>query len=295
MSLYENLLDLIKEHQPRPKSTAAAKIHVDPPTTNSDTRLQNDIAPSPIIDPTRNPRKAFVPYNKSVWTQDNESYLRRTEIDLNQSASQKNWMRKRQQIIEEIHRDQAESVTANLTNALYVGNIRWWITDQTILDLFSQFGVVTKLKIETCKITGKSKGFGYVQFESSNQKAATLACQKLNGYFLEDNGALVVKMSSKNPPRVQTNNVAIDFTGNAGGGFNAGVASQFSGGIVNTQFPKSEIVTGIHGRFNPVMAKREGLQTPFYTSFQNQPIIPGVGIQGADVGPGYIKRRRLGY
>jgi len=165
------------------------------------------------------------------------------------------------------------------------------------MELFSQFGVVTKLKIETCKVTGKSKGFGYVQFESSNQRAASHACEKLNGYFLEDNGELVVKFASKKLPTVKANIAGIGLTGQGGiGEFDAVVASQFRGGFVNTQFPKAEVVAGIHGRFNPeTIVKSGGLQTQFYTNFQNQPIIRGVGQQEADFDRGYIKRRRLTY
>lgn len=132
-----------------------------------------------------------------------------------------------------------------------------------------------------------------MQFEPSNEKAASFACEKLNGYFLEDNGELVVK---KRQP-VQANNAGIDLIGKgAGGEFPPVVASQFRGGVGTIRYPKAEVVASIHDGFNPeTIIKKEGLQPQFYTSFQNQPIIAADGDQGAGFDRSYIKRRRLSY
>jgi len=132
-----------------------------------------------------------------------------------------------------------------------------------------------------------------VQFEPSNEKAASFACEKLNGYFLEDNGELVVK---KRQPG-QVNTAGIDLIGKgAGGEFPPVVSRQFPGGVGNIRYPKAEVIAGIHGGFNPqTIIKKEGLHPQFYTGFQNQPIIAGDGDQVAGFDRSYIKRRRLGY
>lgn len=124
MSLYENLLDLVVQHQ-RPKP-GAVRINVNPPKNNLDTRFQNDITPLPSVDSTRYPTQPFVPYiNKSALRPDNQIHKQRTEIDPKDVAAVGNTrQRTKKERIEEIHREQAENVTADVKNALYVGNIR---------------------------------------------------------------------------------------------------------------------------------------------------------------------------
>jgi len=71
------------------------------------------------------------------------------------------------------------------------------VTDQDLWNLFSQFGVIGCLKIHADKVNGKSKGYAYIQFEPSHPMAAAHACEKLNGYDLQDNGKLRVQVCSK--------------------------------------------------------------------------------------------------
>jgi RNA recognition motif-containing protein len=52
------------------------------------------------------------------------------------------------------------------TNKLFVGGISWGMTWQDVKDVFKEFGEVTYVKIITDRETGKSKGFGFVEFSS---------------------------------------------------------------------------------------------------------------------------------
>lgn len=51
--------------------------------------------------------------------------------------------------------------------------------DQKLADLFSQFGSVKNAKVIMDKITGRSRGFGFVELEDDSQ--AQEAINKLNG------------------------------------------------------------------------------------------------------------------
>ena len=62
---------------------------------------------------------------------------------------------------------------------LYVGNLLFNATDESIQEMFAQAGSVESAKIITDRDTGRSKGFGFVEM-SSDQEAAG-AIQMFNG------------------------------------------------------------------------------------------------------------------
>ena len=64
-------------------------------------------------------------------------------------------------------------------NRLYVGNLPFNATDESIQEMFAQAGSVQSAKIITDRDTGRSKGFGFVEM-SSDQEAAG-AIQMFNG------------------------------------------------------------------------------------------------------------------
>lgn len=61
---------------------------------------------------------------------------------------------------------------------IYVGNMNFDLGNDDLLNLFSQFGAVTSAKIINDKVTGRSKGFGFV--EMSNDDEARNAISGLN-------------------------------------------------------------------------------------------------------------------
>ncbi|HAZ14243.1 MAG: RNA-binding protein [Bdellovibrionales bacterium GWA2_49_15] len=66
---------------------------------------------------------------------------------------------------------------------LYVGNLSYSTTDQSLSELFSQAGTVASAKVVTDRETGRSKGFGFV--EMSTDEEAQAAVEKFNGQELE--------------------------------------------------------------------------------------------------------------
>lgn len=62
---------------------------------------------------------------------------------------------------------------------LYVGNLSYSVDDQSLTNLFSQFGQVDSARVVMDRDSGRSKGFAFV--EMSSESEATAAIEKLNG------------------------------------------------------------------------------------------------------------------
>jgi len=62
---------------------------------------------------------------------------------------------------------------------LYVGNLPYSATEDTLTEKFSEFGSVETAKVITDRDTGRSKGFGFV--EMANQAEAQAAIDALDG------------------------------------------------------------------------------------------------------------------
>ena len=61
---------------------------------------------------------------------------------------------------------------------IYLGNIAWSMTEDTVEALFAEFGTVSSVKIITDKDSGRSKGFGFVEMD--DDAAAQAAIDALN-------------------------------------------------------------------------------------------------------------------
>ena len=62
---------------------------------------------------------------------------------------------------------------------LYVGNLGYDVNEADLSQLFAQQGTVESAVVITDKMTGQSKGFGFV--EMSSEQEAQAAIDKLNG------------------------------------------------------------------------------------------------------------------
>jgi RNA recognition motif-containing protein len=62
---------------------------------------------------------------------------------------------------------------------LYVGSLPYKTTEDELHQLFSQYGTVTSVKIVTDRVTGQSKGFGFVEMANSDE--AQKAIEGVNG------------------------------------------------------------------------------------------------------------------
>lgn len=65
-----------------------------------------------------------------------------------------------------------------MNNKVFVGSLSWGTTNDTLAAHFAQAGTVTKADVLFDKMTGKSKGFGFVEF--ATEEEAKTAVDKLN-------------------------------------------------------------------------------------------------------------------
>jgi len=62
---------------------------------------------------------------------------------------------------------------------IYVGNLRYGVTEDSLKTIFSEFGEVVTVKIIRDKFSGDSKGFGFVEMASDDEAQKAIA--ELNG------------------------------------------------------------------------------------------------------------------
>lgn len=102
---------------------------------------------------------------------------------------------------------------------LYVGNLPYSITEETLNDTFSTHGTVESVRIITDRDTGRSKGFGFI--EMADDDAADTAIDQLNGQEI-DGRPLTVNEARPMAPR--------ENRGGSGGGGAGGGGGFFKGG-----------------------------------------------------------------
>lgn len=88
-----------------------------------------------------------------------------------------------------------------MATKLYVGGLPYSSTEDAVKEYFSQAGTVTSVAIITDKMTGRSKGFGFVEMSSDEeaQKAIEMFDKKeFDGRMLTVNEA---RPMEARPPR----------------------------------------------------------------------------------------------
>ena len=97
-----------------------------------------------------------------------------------------------------------------MNKKLYVGGLSYSTTEGGLKDAFSQAGTVVSAIVIMDKMTGRSKGFGFV--EMSTEEEATAAIDMFNGKELDGRAVTV------NEARPQEDRPKRSFGGNGGGG-----------------------------------------------------------------------------
>lgn len=62
-----------------------------------------------------------------------------------------------------------------MAKKLYVGNLNYRTTEERLKNVFSPYGNVVSAVVITDKISGQSKGFGFVELETEDAAAAAVA------------------------------------------------------------------------------------------------------------------------
>jgi RNA recognition motif-containing protein len=89
---------------------------------------------------------------------------------------------------------------------LYVGNLSYSVTNDALAQLFAAHGKVDSAEVIIDRMTGRAKGFGFVEMSADAEAQAAIAA--LNGKEIEGR-AIVVNEARPKEPR-------------AGGGFGGG-------------------------------------------------------------------------
>jgi RNA recognition motif-containing protein len=96
---------------------------------------------------------------------------------------------------------------------IYVANLSYAVSDADLKELFEEYGTVSSAKVITDKLTGRSRGFGFVEMADNAQ--GQKAIDELNQ--CEYDG----KVISVNVARPKTDRPA-------GGGFNRGRSNDYN-------------------------------------------------------------------
>jgi CUG-BP- and ETR3-like factor len=80
---------------------------------------------------------------------------------------------------------------------LFVVKIPDDFTDQDLFDTFAPFGTVIRCQITTDKVTGDSKGFGFVSYNSAEE--ADVAVSNMNGANVKGRRLKVEKSREQGP------------------------------------------------------------------------------------------------
>lgn len=100
---------------------------------------------------------------------------------------------------------------------LYVGNLPYTVTDESLNEAFASHGTVTSAKVIMDRDSGRSKGFGFV--EMSSDAEAETAIQQLNG---ADWGGRALNVSEAKPMAPRENRGGGGGRGFGGGGGGGG-------------------------------------------------------------------------
>jgi RNA recognition motif-containing protein len=77
-----------------------------------------------------------------------------------------------------------------MAKKLYVGNLSFSATNESLQEAFSQFGTVTSAQIVMDRETGRSRGFGFVEMaDGADQAIAAMNGAQLDGRTLTVNEA----------------------------------------------------------------------------------------------------------
>jgi len=102
---------------------------------------------------------------------------------------------------------------------IYVGNLAYSTNDESLRSAFAAYGEVASARVVSDRMTGRSKGFGFVEMPDRAQAQA--AIDALNGQELD--GRALRENESQPKPREERR-------GGAGGGFGGGAGGGFRGG-----------------------------------------------------------------
>jgi RNA recognition motif-containing protein len=95
---------------------------------------------------------------------------------------------------------------------LYIGNLSFDISEEELGEAFSQFGEIVSTAIIKDSVSGRSKGFGFIEF--AQEESAKAAVEEMNGKELAGRTLKVDEAREQREQRRPRNN----YGGGGGGG-----------------------------------------------------------------------------
>jgi RNA recognition motif-containing protein len=89
-----------------------------------------------------------------------------------------------------------------MAKKIYVGNMSYNTTEDGLRQVFGQYGEVVSVNVITDRITGRARGFGFVEMATEEMAQAAIAA--LNGTELDGRQLKVNEANDK--PRVNNKN-----------------------------------------------------------------------------------------
>ncbi|MFH1284469.1 MAG: RNA-binding protein [Candidatus Peregrinibacteria bacterium] len=88
-----------------------------------------------------------------------------------------------------------------MAKKLYVGNLPYSATDESLRTTFEECGAVESASVITDRVSGRSKGFGFVEMSTDEEAAA--AIEKWNGQEMDGRKLVVneARPMEERPPR----------------------------------------------------------------------------------------------
>ena len=83
-----------------------------------------------------------------------------------------------------------------MSTKLFIGSLPWSIDDQKLQDTFERYGNVVSAKVITDRETRRSRGFGFIEMESSSE--ANDAIKALNESELDGRTIIVNEAKPRN-------------------------------------------------------------------------------------------------
>ncbi len=94
---------------------------------------------------------------------------------------------------------------------IFIAGLSFKVNDADLSNLFEEYGSITSAKVVTDRMTGRSKGYGFVEMEDND--AATKAIAELNGAEFDGR---TISVSEARPREERPRR---EFNNNRGGGY----------------------------------------------------------------------------
>ncbi len=108
---------------------------------------------------------------------------------------------------------------------LYVGNLSYSVDSSALQEMFAAHGSVTSAEVISDRMTGRSKGFGFVEMSSDDEATAAIAA--LNG---QENGGRSLTVNEAKPREERPRSGGGGGGGYGGGGGGGGYGGGGGGG-----------------------------------------------------------------